>query len=216
MSGVLHRSCFAQADPTSKRLLEVRFQNRVGAGAGSSRKGDIVHPCCCRAGKLARIRRQEAEAAAKLAGKLPVGEGQRQATAVATAAAAEAGVGAQLALGSAGQKQKGSKRKAPATAAVTPDAEADAAASKAAKRRRKAGKAGTQSAGDGSEARAATAAAAAPPKKARIVIEPAYQSLPGTHAAFKATPAAGGGLQAVPAICSMTKAPTYCCCLWLA
>lgn len=144
-----------------------------------------------RAGKLARIRRQEAEAAAKLAGKLPVGEGQRQATAVATAAAAEAGVGAQLALGSAGQKQKGSKRKAPATAAVTPDAEADAAASKAAKRRRKAGKAGTQSAGDGSEARAATAAAAAPPKKARIVIEPAYQSLPGTHAAFKATPAAG-------------------------
>ena len=169
-----------------------------------------MRPCCCRAGKLARIRRQEAEAAAKLAGKLPAGEGQRQAAAVATAAAAEAVIAGQLALGPAGQKQKGSKRKAPATAAVTPDTEADAAARKAAKRARKAEKAGTRSAGDGSEATAATAAEAPPSKKARIVIEPVYQSLPGTHAAFKATPAAGEGLQAAPAICSMTDVPTKC------
>ena len=207
MACVLHTSCFVQADPTGERLLEVRFQTQVCAGAGKSGRGEYVRPCCCRAGKLARIRRQEAEAAAKLAGKLPAGESQRQAAAVATAGAAEAVIAGQLALGPAGQKQKSSKRKAPATAAVTPDAEADAAARKAAKRARRAEKAGAQSAGAGSEAGAATAAEAPPSKKARIVVEPVYQSLPGTHAAFTATPTAGEGLQAVSAICSTTNVP---------
>ena len=210
MGCVLHKSCFLQANHRGERLLEVRFQSQVCAGAGKSGMGEFARPCCCRAGKLARIRRQEAEAAAKLAGKLPAGESQRQAAAVATAAAAEAVIAGQLALGPAGQKQKGSKRKTLATAAVTPDAEADAAARKAARRAHRAEKAGAQSAAAGSEAGAATAAEAPPSRKPRIVIEPVYQSLPGTHAAFTATPTAGEGLQAVPAICSMTNVPILC------
>ena len=196
--------------PRARGCLRYASKLESVQGLASHCRGEFVRPCCCRAGKLARIRRQEAEAAAKLAGKLPAGEGQRQAAAVATAAAAEAVIAGQLAQRPAGQKQKGSKRKVPATAPVPVDAEADAAARKAAKRARKAEQVGAQSAGDGSEARAATAAEAPPSRKARIVIEPVYQSQPGTHAAFKATPTAGERLQAAPAICSMTHVTIEC------